>query len=178
MIDAVAVWNHTYGPIPGTYIESNAFTFPSAPGYIGPVPVFHSDHSTQPGNPPQDQFLPALAADHFWTGYGTGSVGLAWVDSIEDSTHQNQPSGVYGVTASQFTVANPGFLSGPSLGRIWPVPPAPATLLGVPINNGFDWDVLGRHNSISANGGLWWLDFSGDWTSGHSVMHVSSIAPP
>jgi hypothetical protein len=164
VIDAVAMWD-SFDAVPGTYIEANAFDF-TMPIPPPPQPLFHTTHvDTQPR---QDQFLPVVAAA-LGTGGTQGYVSLAWVDSVDDPSHENVPSGLYGVTSQNFSIGTPGF-SGVT--RAWPDPLAPAAFMATPYP-----DTLGRHNSMSVLG-FSWLSFTGDYYSiGHESMDTASISP-
>jgi hypothetical protein len=176
IIDAVAMPDPTLGPVPGTFIESNAFNmsaWEAPPPTV--TPIFQSTHIS--GRAQQSQFLPVVTADRNFTP-GHGNVAIAWVDSAEDTTNSDVPSGLYGVTSPVFTVATPGFSA---VSRAWPVPPAPPAYIYDPVNLGAD--CLGRHNSLSVNA-LYWLTFAGDNThvngSGHPYLSMDtvSISPP
>ncbi len=157
------MWD-TFDSVPGTYIEANAFsTYALTPS---PLPIFHTTHVDNQAR--QDQFLPVVASA-LGLGGSQGYVTIAWVDSVEDSTRSNVPSGVYGVTSQGFTINTPNWSP---TSRAWPVPPAPPAYMFDEIA-----DTLGRHNSMSVQG--WsWIAYTGDYSSlGHETMDLTSVSP-
>ncbi len=163
IIDAIAMWD-TFDNVPGTYIEANGFsTYATTPS---PLPIFHTTHVDTQAR--QDQFLPVVSSA-LGTGGPQGYVTIAWLDSVEDTTGSNVPTGVYGVTSQGFTINTPGWST---TMRAWPVPPAAHAYMF----NGFP-DTLGRHNSMSVQG--WsWVTFAGDYASlGHETMDMTTISP-
>lgn len=171
VLDAVAIPDTNPSDPQGTLIESDAIQFQNAPVPSAPVLAFRSVH-TSPATQ-QDQFLATIKGVE-QTNPPTnppphGVVSLTWVDSVDDASGQNQPFGIYGTNQNWFDRASPTVAqvcSGGTTGcwyatsRAWPTSGPPA-LLGVPIGNDFDWDVLGRHQAISTYTGFFFLGFGG-----------------
>jgi hypothetical protein len=182
VIDAVAVPNPSPSSAPGTVIMANAFQFNTPPGGVTPpMLVFQTTHAST--GPQQDQFLPVIKGQEF-AAPSTG-LAIAYVDSIEDPNNQNRPSGVYGANADGFDPNNPNDVQpcnspsvvtncwwfGPSFGRIWPVPPAPAAMLAGPV------DEIGRHNSLATWSGEFFLAYGGVFNGSAIVGQTTSIWP-
>ena len=104
--------------------------------------------------------------------YGGGAI--TYVDSLDDPTSRNQPSGIYGATTQSF---QPAGATSWSPSAVWV---SPYGILGVPAGLQF-YDVLGRHNSISNDTGwgtYWWTTFGGYYTqtTGDNTMQTATFA--
>jgi hypothetical protein len=184
VIDAVAIPNPSQLSAPGTVIAANAYQFNTPPGpggVIGPTLVFESTHATT--GLQEDQFLPAIKGQEFAA--PSAYLAIAYVDSIEDPTNQNRPSGFYGANTDAFDPNNPNDLQtctspsivancwwfGQSFGRIWPSPPSPAVVLAGPD------DELGRHNSLATWNGEYFFAYGGVFSGSAIVAQTTSIWP-
>lgn len=180
VVDAVAVldpgidgFDPTTGGLRpyGTHIESNAYpiTWPPTPLALPNQRVFVSDHQFSSAAL-EDQFLPAIGMNR----YGGGAI--TYVDSKDDSTHNNQPTGLYGATTQSFQPT--AGVTAWSPAAVWL---SPYGVLGVPAGLTPFYDVLGRHNSISNDTGwgtYWWTTFGGYYTlaTGDNTMQTASFA--